>query len=79
VGLKESHINQREFVQKDLVGLSMERTHEQTVCISMARKTRECNHGKGTEWFYSKGKLKGEKEGKSELKGMYAIQRNRRT
>jgi hypothetical protein len=42
----------------------MERTHEQTVCINMARKMRECNHGKGTEWFYSKGKLKGKKKAK---------------
>jgi hypothetical protein len=78
VGLKESHISQQEFVQKDLVGLSMERTHEQTVSISMARKTRECNHGKGTS-FIQKANLKGEKEGKNELKGMYVIQRNRHT
>jgi hypothetical protein len=77
VGLKESHISQCEFVQKDLVGLSMERTHEQIVCISMARKTRECNHGKGNEWFYSKGRTEMEKEGKNELKGIKECMRFR--
>ena len=30
----------------------MERTHGQTVWISMARKTRQCNHGKGMSFIH---------------------------
>ena len=29
----------------------MERTHGQAVWISMARKTRQCNHGKGMSFI----------------------------
>jgi hypothetical protein len=76
VGLKESHISQREFVQKDLVELSMKRSLGQAVWISRARKTRECNHGKGTS-FIQKANWNGKRRKKwtERDKGMYAIQR----
>jgi hypothetical protein len=48
-----------------------------TVCTSMARKMRECNHGKGTEWFYSKGWTEMERKRKNELKGIKECMRFR--
>jgi hypothetical protein len=43
----------------------------------MARKMRECNHGKGTEWFYSKGWTEMERKRKNELKGIKECMRFR--
>ena len=38
----------------------------------MARKSRQCNHGKGGDWFYSEGKMEWKKK-----EMMYATQKDR--
>jgi hypothetical protein len=64
VGLKESHISQRKFVQKDLVGLSMEELTSKQCVSAWQGKRGNVIMERELNGFIQKGELKWKKKAK---------------